>query len=1033
MSNISFDLKAVKAAPALLMEGMSPVEQSIMCQYLALWTRKESLYNQGCRPGTARFNSMVMWSVLGGCVPDALRDGNVYYIKGNLGGTIYRFTRECEDITILTSIEEIPALKEGDTVLVEDTNNIFNLRGQKADNLVGAWRDAGVWVGTVNALLMQKLLETEVSEDMFVEYLSKLQGTPTSVEGKTFSRVKITRYDSLDIRYEDGELEVLQGLKSNLGRNWYSFNGQPASKFKAWMVSLNYLVSSRSAQILKGRKAFMKEIFVDDVYVGKIHPLLAAQKTDKLGNLKLAMSKDPKVILTEKGSKEMMEQASRIFMNEGIPTFMHKAGSYLLVDDGARAAGVDIIGGWYHYWLEADKASKRAGGRHLHGVATAFSAFLENSGIGIRIREEVLHWEGVSHLTMRIQSPLATEGSGNFHYHPSLDDPNHPSFKGMWHERVYSHNFPSGQFGEALTKLTTYVPAVGDTLEKGDVLIGQKKFTLTGDINSPFSLSEKCVNVPHRAEHRCRVKEVQSLYNAQTSNLDVKVTVEEITQTAAEKYRGTSKGRGSSFCRNIRVVDAKTRKSYYNPTKELGEDNPIEFLLSDEEGKTRLQLAEMASHEVEGLVWNGDHWENEQLLDQWIIDNRKEVVITRFNLEPTVYAILKQKFGEDESFTWEDQTRTATHRAQAWMGKVVDVVETPLTHTFVGKTSLFGEVISYLGIEHPALYNLLLDGVTKNQAAISELYSMVGDHFDKFNFENEPDAEAFANPIILLEAGGTEVVYGKRVEVEFVLLTPEQCEDLFGMPPEVYQAYLTTPGVAKPLAVSKITIPGEEITLATLRAIQRAANASEIPAKVGVDASRFCFLGQDKAHVYRLDALARVSATTSHNISQNLIRMFMHLGVDSNMGTGDQSLGELRQKGGWESVMSRLQSMLQGAVKTLSVESNTILAKAARTEAVAFQCRAATTIDGTCAIDQALIHPDLAEKFGLVNGDTVLVGRNPMPKMGALKLFISDRAPRNTLMMNAFAWHAFNEGDADGDSVFFLAISSEGDLVVPNF
>lgn len=1024
----------MKAQVLSLFDGMTEVEKALLCQFGPEWKEPEKLFSGlAVRPGTARYNLLAYASAMGGCIPAALKNSSFFFAKAT-GFPAPKYVRKSGFFKIITS-DQISEMKKGD-VLIKEHGPLFGLSSQLEAMMLDTLNEAGITVTTVGNLNLGFVMESEIGEEQFVDYLNKLDGSEVEVDGKKYMRVQITRYDSLDVRYQDGELEILQGLMPSVGREWYSFNGQPVPKFKAWMVSLNYLLSSKNAIVLKGRKAFMEEVFVDNVYVGKVHPMLAIEKKEKLGNLQLGVGSDYRVPMTEKGTKEMMEECARTLMDEGIPTFMHKSGAYLLCGDGARAAGVDIVHGLYHYWLEADKASKRAGGRHLHGVATAFSTSLEESGVGIRINGEVYRWEGVSHILMRVQSPLVVEGSGNFHYHPDLDNVDHPLFKQLWQERVYNHNFAAGQFGEAATRLGTYMPSVDTEVVKGSVLIGQKR---VGVKDGDLVVSDKCYNVPHKASFTCKVLDTVTSFNKQTSNLDVKIKVAEYSNTAAEKYRGTGKGRGSSFCRNLVVKDANSNKLLYNARKPLGmpgESNCVQFLVSDEEGKTKLQLAEMAAHEVKGIVWSGDHWENEDLLNKWIEDNRLEVVVVRKNIEPTVYSILKQKFSSDDSFVFEDEFCTVTHKAQAWMGKVVDVVETPLTHTFVGKTSLFGEVISYLGIEHPNLYNLLMQGVVKNQVAIQELYGMVGDNSGMFDFAKDPDLSCFSHPLLLLEDGGTIVEYDKnnKFKVELDVMSPSMCEDLFNMTQEAWNVILSTDGISKPVYIKKITLPAGEIDLDSVRSINRALQEHAVGmAALGVDVSRVTFFGQSMAHTYRLDALARVSATSSHNISQNLIRILMHLGVESEMGAADDQLKRLRNSGGWESVMSRLQSMLQGAIRVIAIESNKVLAKAARTEEIAFQCRAATTIDAKCPIDTALIHPDLAEKFGLISGDTVLVGRNPMPKMGALKLCVNEFAPPNTLLMNAFAWHAFNEGDADGDSVFFLAISSDGDLVVPNF
>lgn len=980
------------------------------------------------KPGKPMWNTACFWKAIGGCFTGI----DVVYVEDNdvfLNSKLGRFYDESEYFKPV-DLETALTLKNA-VLFVKNPAKPFGLTNKAADSFMSAAELNGLKVCTENSLVQEKVMNADLTKEGFDSYVASLGASAITVEGNVYWEVKTSRYVSIAFRLTDeGNLVVLRGLTEHEGRFVYSINGEPKSKYLVYAIVLNYLVTCRQETTMNGRLAYMANVFLDDIHVGTSHELLAIQKQYKLGNLVVSPSKNPRVPQVRKGGKDELEAAAKAFHAMGIVTAMHKAGKYLLVDKGAKAAGFGMNkAGDIVYWLDADKASKKVGGRHLHGVPTAYSMFLCNSGVGIRIDGEVFHFKGNKFVQMRIQSPLAPEGSGNFIYNPEMDDVNSPHHQYFGQTRVYSHDFAGSQFGEAGALLSVVTAKEGDEVNVGDVLIGQKSLIIS---NGEVKVSEEVKYVPKRSNCPGIIKQVSTRWNDQTSVYSVKVVVEEISHSHAQKYRGIIKGRASAFCQDIEVYDEATGHVYFDPSKKLGPvgdlsaENCVHHLVSDEEGKTKIHLKEMASHAGCPMVFNEDHWENEEAFDNWVVENRKVVTVYRSNIEKNVYSILKSKFGSDADFTFKDDERSIVHRnAQAWVGEVTCIVEVPLTHTFVGSTSLFGEVNSYLGIQYPALYEVLLEGVLKNQAAVSEVYTMAQDVSGSIQ-------DNLIYPFIALdEEFGTVVEFSSngKFDVQFDLMTAEQAFILLGITAEECQA-------ACPLLITSITIPTKEVDLNTFRSIQKAIMAKGeelLGGQTHHDFSRVALVVPEplKVSVLRLDALARAASTSSQNIAQNLIRILLHLGGEG-MGTSNDTLQRFRTNGGWETVANRLMAMLQGAIRTMAVESNSLMSKAARTENVAFQCRAATTISADCASDQALIHPALAAKLGLEDGDTVLVGRNPMPKLGALKLSIHEMAPVDTLLMNAFSWHSFNEGDADGDSVFFLAITPDGDIVVPS-
>lgn len=238
------------------------------------------------------------------------------------------------------------------------------------------------------------------------------------------------------------------------------------------------------------------------------------------------------------------------------------------------------------------------------------------------------------------------------------------------------------------------------------------------------------------------------------------------------------------------------------------------------------------------------------------------------------------------------------------------------------------------------------------------------------------------------------------------------------------------------MKVDAIVIPKGEITLETLRALEKCLgvyNKRFAKAKLPVKLSGFnllCLKGNADRymHIYP-GTLAGVSGSVSNNIAKTLIQLLLHLRVDNSASAEEIEI--FRTSKSWEAFAYRLTSMLFGAIETSCLESDSLAGKATRTTDIAFQCRVATTIDAACKMDECLMNPEMAKYLGLRDENLLLVGRNPMPKMSTLALRTDEKVPFGVLLINALCWHAICEGDADGDSVFFLAFTSKGDLIVP--
>ena len=313
------------------------------------------------------------------------------------------------------------------------------------------------------------------------------------------------------------------------------------------------------------------------------------------------------------------------------------------------------------------------------------------------------------------------------------------------------------------------------------------------------------------------VTSVDTEWNALTSTLHVRVELYNVSHSDAQKYRGTSKYRILSYCRSILVY--KGGKVVFDPRKPLDDTNIIEHLVGDEEGKTLTQIVEMAANVI-GATWLGDRWDKQEEIEKWIKDNHFYAKIVRWNIEPTVYGMLKAQFEGNPDFEFEDsRCKIIHHKANAWIGTVTEVIETPLTETFIGKASLFGEVISYLGIQWPNLYNLLMEEVMKNHAALHYIYEMAGE---------VDDAEAvMTDPFIVVDPDiGTKVIFGSETKVVLAAMTPEEALIVLGIDVNQYAEYVAAG--TNLFKVDTIQVPYGELDLETLRSIHKALDVYNV-------------------------------------------------------------------------------------------------------------------------------------------------------------------------------------------------------------
>lgn len=993
-----------------VLNSFTPAERSMLLSNAGINWKLGAAAAQHLSFGSPGYNNLIFWSTLGGLLPS--------YAKGVINAPAelrvksrFAFVK-ADGFKTFSSLEELAALGKGSVVLIEPRTAYLGLKSKVWDKLVRALQEQGVIFVTLNDLMVAKLLEAQLGAEGFANYEGNLKSEPHIQNGKVYTGIKLGEYHSFYFRHDEEGMYVIDGVGEDVLLNSFSINGHViVDRHLVFALVVNYLATARSYRVMQGRKAYLANVFVDDINVGFTHDLLDLNKAWKNGNIIVSATTAGYVPLITKGGPAHNLKASRQYHAMGIPTFLHKAAKWLLVGDGARSVGMDLNAeGDVSYMTNVDKASKMMG-RYLHGVPTALTPEVCESGIKIRIDGKDASWKGHPYVVCRVQSPLVEEGSGNGMGHPEM---NGKVLK--YQKSVVTETIPGKLLGKAGLENTLVLPKVGDRIKPGQRIVAVKSM-LNESVVIPVAKNDGVMEAI--------VERVETVWNKQTSMMSIKVTLLQESGSDAQKYRGTGKYRIHDFCRNVKVTHKGD--TIFNPKKPLLEGG-VQHLVGDEEGKTMTQVIEMAANVI-GATWLGSCWDKEVEIQQWIKANHKLVKVTRSNVEPNTYALLKHKFGADPDFEFIDQLDTIIHsNANAWVGTVVEVIEVPLTETFLTSTTLFGEVIGYMAIHYPHLYGALMVDTFKNQIMAEKVYEMAKEPEDLLAVVSDPY-------IVLDPSFGTKVNFGDKFNVGLATMSVLEAEAILGIDEGTYNG-LAAQGKYL-FKVDTITIPVGELGLDTLRGIHKCLDTYNAQFKAAGAAINFQGFNvwvsngtKDKTlHVYPA-VLARAAGTVNHNIAQGFLRILFLLATET--GVVDQEVEVMRQRDSWEGLAYRLVSMLQGAIESMAVESNSLLAKVAKTGRVGFQARVATTIDKRCTIEECRMNPITAKLLGLVTGDVCLVGRNPMPKMGALRLVVDDRVPEAVLMMNALAWHAFNEGDADGDSVFWIAISESGDIVLPN-
>lgn len=594
------------------------------------------------------------------------------------------------------------------------------------------------------------------------------------------------------------------------------------------------------------------------------------------------------------------------------------------------------------------------------------STSLTTSSIKFRSKGVDYSFSGIEYNVAAVCSPLVEEGSGQGLGHPETTRAK--AVKVMMSKQIPVFEKEAVDVAKLIA-----IPENGTKLSKGDAVITYRGFAF-----ERWQYDEG------------RVVERKVRFNDRTSTLNVKVQCLMIERGDAEKYRLGKYRSNGGFLRNIHINEGNN--IIFDPNTALykaGKAIQAEHVVGAEEFKTLLFTLGMLQNQT-GLetIWDASvgTWNNEEQISKALETIAKRVTVTRWGIEKSCYEMLKAMYGNDNNFTFEDSTSSITHRnVWCYYGPLVQIVEVPLTATFIGKCSMFCEHIHYLGAEFRELYQELLKDVRVNQQCVKRTYEMVLGHIPGAT-DDKPQGT------LLIVDDETRIVR----DTDKLYILPDDSGEY----------------------VEEIGIPEDrEYSLELVAQLSRnIRNAGYSGFLICADnGKRFAQVPID------FSVIQHLIGSESQNLFSALVNLFWCLEV----------IEDERQYDNWSGDFYRAVRLFEGALEFLVGDSASFCRRAAKTSKIAFTCRAGSTIDSSVSRDEIHIHSRLIEEWGIAEGDLFLIGRVPVPGLGKLRVVSNNNVPYGTAVMNAAFKHAVEEGDCDGDSVIGIAVSPEGKLIKP--
>lgn len=253
-----------------------------------------------------------------------------------------------------------------DSLLVKDSVLIHKSSFTKKE--AREWKERKEKEGVVfmshNQLYCAKVAESKIDEEGVTTYIQNLGGK--FVDG--WWQIKFKKFTTLEVKFQDGTWIYREGNQELVLRRYHTIGGQvPQSPNAIMLIVLNYLLTSRNEEDLRGRRAFLSNVFIDPIFVGYSHRLLDRFNGNKCGTLLGGVSaKTLMPVIVKDGN---LVAAAKAYEAKGMSVFMHKGAKYIVVEAECAGFARSEEGKTFVAW-HADKQAKLTG-RNLFSVPTA--------------------------------------------------------------------------------------------------------------------------------------------------------------------------------------------------------------------------------------------------------------------------------------------------------------------------------------------------------------------------------------------------------------------------------------------------------------------------------------------------------------------------------------------------------------------------------------------------------------------------------------------------------------------------------------
>ena len=319
-------------------QGMDPI-----CWEALQWLRDErelpefySMYGTKFQRSLAYYALIPLWEAW---FSKAISEGNVFAFETS-DNLAFGFAKALGIDTITPESIDLesdgldPELK-GKYLLVKPP---YSGKNRKT---LAALVEGGMKLVTLADLHAQSIANADITEKDVVRFLLSMGAKRDMKTGEytlsprkyvSFKIKFLTEEGVWSYREDDGRV-----LKTRL---FYGVNGlAPKSSHAVFLMALSYLVQGSNYQQIKGRRAFLANLFQDEVTVGWSHPILDQFIPRKLGTLQVGVNHATWLLDVAKDSDFM--SVLEAYDAKGYSSFVHKGGKYAVIE--AECTGFSVL------------------------------------------------------------------------------------------------------------------------------------------------------------------------------------------------------------------------------------------------------------------------------------------------------------------------------------------------------------------------------------------------------------------------------------------------------------------------------------------------------------------------------------------------------------------------------------------------------------------------------------------------------------------------------------------------------------------